>query len=86
MTLSADCSLTQAKTQIAKILLENAGDKFAKRGQLAQRDMALLVGVCWEMVHASLVSLKSEGAIRVERHKIVINKELLNKLVSTDKI
>ena len=78
MTLSADCSLSQAKTRIARVLLNNASQQPAQRRQLAQWDMASLGGIGWETVHASLESLKNEGAIRVERHRIIINKELLN--------
>ena len=86
MTLSAGCTLSQAKSQIAKVLLKNAGDASLKRQRLNQRDMASLLGVEWETVHKSLESLKNEGAIRLERHRIIINKELLNELVSADKI
>jgi DNA-binding transcriptional regulator YhcF (GntR family) len=86
MTLSAGRTLSQAKSQIAKVLLKNAGDASLKRQRLNQRDMASLLGVEWETVHKSLESLKNEGAIRLERHRIIINKELLNKLVSEDKI
>ena len=56
MTLSAGYSLSQAKTQVAKVLLEKAGDASGQHQQLAQRDMASLLGVGWEMVHASLES------------------------------
>lgn len=86
MTLSPGCVLSQAKAQIAKVLLEKASDASVKRQQITQRDMASLLGVGWDTVHASLESLKNEGAICVERHRIIINKELLNSLVSTDKI
>jgi DNA-binding transcriptional regulator YhcF (GntR family) len=86
MTLSAGRTLSQAKSQIAKVLLKNAGDASLKRQRLNLRDMASLLGVEWETVHKSLESLKNEGAIRLERHRIIINKELLNKLVSEDKI
>ena len=85
MTLSAGYSLSQAKTQVAKVLLEKAGDASGQHQQLAQRDIASLLGICWEMVHASLESLENEGVIRVERHRIILNKELLTSLISADK-
>ena len=68
MTLSAGYSLSQTKTQVAKVLMEKSGDASAQRQQLAQRDIASLLGVGWEMVHASLESLENDGVIRVERH------------------
>ena len=86
MTFAVDCSLSQAKTQIARVLLSNASQQPVQRCQLAQRDMAFLGGIKWEIVHASLESLKNEGAIRMERHLIIINKELLNKVAGSDNI
>jgi len=85
MTLSAGYSLSQTKTQVAKVLMEKSGDASAQRQQLAQRDIASLLGVGWEMVHASLESLENDGVIRVERHRVIINKELLNSLIYSDK-
>jgi hypothetical protein len=76
MTFPADCSLVRARTRLAKVLLDDGGE----RHQLAQRDMATLGDIGWEMVHASLRSLQNEGAIRIERHRIIINKELLKKV------
>jgi len=82
MTLSCECSLYRARTQIARVLLEQAAKQPAKRHQLAQRDMASRGGIDWKAVHASLDSLENEGAIRVERNRIIINKKLLNKLAA----
>ena len=65
---------------VSKILLEYAGDSTTERRQLTQRDIAILVGTDWETVHASLKSLQEQGIIRIERHRITINKELLQKV------
>jgi hypothetical protein len=64
---------------IAKILLEYAQDGTPGRGRLAQRDIAVLAGTDWETVHASLMYLQQEKALRIEGHRIIINKELLSK-------
>ena len=66
------------------MLLEYTGDGKTQRRQLAQRDMAIRGGIDWQKVHESLKSLQFEGAIRVERARIVINKELLQKVAERD--
>jgi len=71
---------SQVRGLVAKVLLEHAGDGTNERRQLTQRDIAVLVGTDWETVHASLNSLYEEGIIRIERHRIIIYKELLQKV------
>jgi DNA-binding MarR family transcriptional regulator len=70
-------SFSQVRGLVAKVLLEYAGDSTTERRQLTQRDIAVLAGTDWATVHASLRSLHDEGFIRIERHRIIINKELL---------
>ena len=65
---------------VCKILLEYAGDGTTERSQLTQRDIAILLGTDLETVHASLKSLHEEGIIRIERYRVIINKELLQKV------
>jgi hypothetical protein len=77
MTLSTNCATGTARTLVAKILLDQAADR--KQHQLAQRDMATLGSVDWEIVNTTLKSLQNEGAIRIERNRIIINKILLKK-------
>lgn len=80
MTLPAqDRSFCHVRGLVAKVLLEHAGDSTPERRQLTQRDIAILVGTDWETVHASLKSLQEEGAIRIERQRIIVKKELLQK-------
>jgi DNA-binding MarR family transcriptional regulator len=74
--LEPNYSLVHAKGMVAKVLLEHTGNTTGRR-QLAQRDIATLTGTDWETVHKSLKSLQDEGAIRIERHRIFINKDLL---------
>ena len=39
----------------------------------------MIAGTDWETVHLTLRSLRDEGAIRIERHRLIINKEMLQK-------
>lgn len=78
--LVQDHSLTQARKLVAKVLIEYTEDNKTERRHLSQQDIAILAGTSWEMVHASLKSLQNEGAIRVERHRIIINRDLLQKV------
>jgi DNA-binding MarR family transcriptional regulator len=65
------------------MLLEHAGDGTGGRPRVAQRDIAAAVGADWGTVHMSLKSIQDEGAIRIERHRLIINKELLQKVAAT---
>jgi CRP-like cAMP-binding protein len=78
--LSKDQSLGYVRELVAGVLLEHAGEEASERHQLTQRDIANITGTSWEMVHVSLESLQNEGAIRIERHRLIINIELLQKI------
>jgi hypothetical protein len=67
------------RKSIAKILLEYARDDTSGRGRLTQRDIAAMAGTDWETVHASLIYFQQEKAIRIERNRLIIDKELLSK-------
>ncbi len=71
-------SFIQVRGLVARALLEHAGDGDGKR--LAQRDIAATVGTDWGMVHISLKSMQDQGAIRIERNRMFINKDILRKL------
>lgn len=77
---SQDQSFVHVRVLVAGVLLDYAGDGASEQRRLAQRDIAAITGASWEMVHASLESLQNEGAIRIERHRLIINKELLQKI------
>ena len=72
VSLVEDLSFRHVIGRIAKILLEYAGNGTGLRPQLTQRDMAAMAGTAREMVGRSLKALEEEGAIRLERHRIVI--------------
>jgi len=65
---------------VARVLLDRAGDVTNGQHRVAQRDIAATLGTDWGMVHMSLKSMQDEGAIRIERHRLIINKELLQKM------
>jgi len=72
--------LSQIREKVARVLLDHANDGAGGRPRVAQRDIAATVGANWGMVHISLKSMQDEGAIRIDRHRLIINKELLQKV------
>jgi len=52
---------------------------------LSQREMAELLGTTWELVNESLRSLHEEGAIRIERHRIIIKEKSLQKIAGVSR-
>ena len=82
-SLVEDLSFRHVIGRVAKILLEHAGDGTGARPRLTQQDMAAMAGTVREVVGRSLKALEEEGAIRLERHRIVItNKEALKDMVA----
>jgi DNA-binding Lrp family transcriptional regulator len=67
---------------VAKVLLDYVEDNAGGQRRLAQRDIAALAGTDWETVHMSLKSLQEEGVIKIERHRMILNKELLQKVAA----
>lgn len=87
-TLVEDLSFKHVTSRLAKILLEyaaepgsgDAGGAELKR-RLTQQEMAAMIGTAREMVGRSLKNLEAQGAVRIDRHRIVItDKELLRRL------
>ena len=74
-------SFPHVRGQVARILLEHTGDCNNGHNKLTQRDIASLLGIGWGTVHLSLKSLYRDGIIRIERNRIIINKELARKIV-----
>ncbi len=81
LDLIEDLSFKNVIGRVAKILVENSshgGEGFQK---LTQYEMAAMAGTAREVVGRSLKSLEDSGAVRLERHQIIIvNKDLLNQL------
>jgi len=77
-------SFRRVVSRIAKLLLEYAGDGTGPRPRLTQQEMAAVAGTAREVVGRSLKTLQEEGAIRMERHRIVIvDREALNQIATS---
>ena len=72
VSLVEDLSFRHVIARVAKILLEYSSDGTEPRPKLTQQEMAAIAGTAREMVGRSLKSLEDEGAIRLERQRIVI--------------
>lgn len=82
VSLVEDLSFRHVIGRVAKILLENAGDGAGAGGRLTQQDMAAMAGTAREVVGRSLKALEDSGAIRLDRHRIVIrDKESLKNMI-----
>jgi len=75
-----DYSHSRVRGLVAKVLLDSITNTAGPSRQLSQRDIASLTGSDWETVHTSLKSLQDCGAIKIDRNRLIINKELLQKL------
>lgn len=80
--LVEDLSFTQVTGRLAKMLLKRGGEEADNGLRLTQQDMAAMVGTAREVVNRSLKFMEEKGAIRLERHGIVVtNKEVLEEMV-----
>lgn len=83
VSLVEDLSFRHVIGRVVKILLEHAGDGTGPRPRLTQQEMAAIAGTAREVVARSLKALEEKGAIRLERHRIVItDKEALKEMVA----
>jgi len=81
VSLVEDLSFRHVIARVAKILLEHSGDGTGPRPKLTQQEMAAMAGTAREMIGRSLKSLEDDGAIRLDRHRIVItDKEALKQM------
>jgi len=87
VSLVEDLSFRHVISRVARLLLEYAkdhtglGEEASPKPKLTQQDMAAMVGTAREVVGRSLKALEEEGAIRMDRHRIVIvNKEILEEM------
>ena len=72
VSLVEDLSFRSVVGRVAKILL-NAGDGKTPVQRLTQQEMAAMAGTAREVVGRSLKILEESGAIRLDRHQIVIS-------------
>ena len=71
-----DLSFRSVTSRVAKLLLEIAEDDgkggLRLRQQFTQQEMAALVGTAREMIGRAFKMLQKEGAIRLDRHRVLI--------------
>ena len=70
--LVEDLSFRHVTSRVAKLLLEYAEQPGRPGPRLTQQDIAAMVGSVREVVGRSLAALEREGAIRIERARIVV--------------
>jgi Mn-dependent DtxR family transcriptional regulator len=78
INLVPSAKLSVNKQLIVELLRHCANHK-GKKQQLSQGDMATVLNISWEMVNNSLIDLTEQGAIRINRNKILINEQFIKK-------
>ncbi len=82
VSLVEDLSFKHVIGRVAKILLEHAGSEIGRGPRLTQQEMAAMAGTAREVVGRSLKALEEEGAIKLDRHRIIItDKEALREIM-----
>jgi CRP/FNR family transcriptional regulator len=77
-----DLSFRHVISRVAKILLEHSVGERDRGPRLTQQEMAAMAGTAREVVGRSIKALEERGAIKVDRHRIVItDKETLQKII-----
>ena len=81
VSLVADLSFKHVVGRVAKILNEHISDEMSRGPRLTQQEMAAMAGTAREVVGRSLKELEEIGAIKLDRHRIVIiDKESLQNI------
>ncbi len=75
VALVEDLSFRPVIGRVAKILLQYATDTTDPRPRLTQQDIAAMAGTAREVVGRSLKALEEDGAIRLEKHRVVITRK-----------
>jgi CRP-like cAMP-binding protein len=82
VSLVEDLSFKHVIGRVAKILFEHIGGEMGRGPRLTQQEMAAMAGTAREVVGRSLKALEEEGAIKLDRHRIIItDKEALQKVM-----
>jgi CRP-like cAMP-binding protein len=80
VSLVEDLSFRHVISRVARILLENIRGETGHGPRLTQQEMAAMAGTAREVVGRSLKALEEQGAIKLDRHRIIItDKEALQK-------
>jgi len=82
VSLVENLSFKHVIGRVAKILLEHVGGEMGRGPRLTQQEMAAMAGTAREVVGRSLKALEEEGAIKLDRQRIIItDKEALQKIM-----
>ncbi len=82
VSLVEDLSFKHVIGRVAKILLEHIEMETGTGPRLTQQEMAAMAGTAREVVGRSLKALEEKGAIRLDRHRMIItDKEALQKVM-----
>jgi len=82
VSLVEDLSFRHVISRVAKILFEHIGGEMGRGPRLTQQEMAAMAGTAREVVGRSLKALEEKGAIKLDRHRIIItDKEALQKIM-----
>jgi len=82
VSLVEDLSFKHVIGRVAKILFEHIGGEIGRGPRLTQQEMAAMAGTAREVVGRSLKALEEEGAIKLDRQRIIItDKEALQKIM-----
>jgi CRP/FNR family transcriptional regulator len=82
VSLVEDLSFRHVISRVAKILFEHIGGEMGREPRLTQQEMAAMAGTAREVVGRSLKALEEQGAIKLDRHHIIItDKEALQKIM-----
>jgi len=82
VSLVEDLSFRHVISRVAKILFDHIGDEMGHGPRLTQQQMAAMAGTAREVVGRSLKALEEQGAIKLDRHRIIItDKEALKKVM-----
>lgn len=74
-------SVSHIKRIVAEVLLNKINNVSVDANRFSIRDIASLLDTDRETVRLSLQTLQTEGAIRIDRSRVLINKGLLQKIV-----
>lgn len=77
-----DYSLAHTRGLVASILLKHVSTP-AGQARLSQCDIALLAGLDWEAVHTTIKSLMDMGAIKIDRHRLALNRNVLHEILES---
>ncbi|MFO7773285.1 MAG: Crp/Fnr family transcriptional regulator [Dehalococcoidia bacterium] len=82
VSLVEDLSFKRVISRVARILFEHIEGEMGSGPRLTQQEMAAMAGTAREVVGRSLKALEEEGAIRLDRHRIIItDKGALQKII-----